>query len=101
MSLCPDFDQLRRYLAGSSGADDAVETHVENCPECERRLAALSGSPLDEVVVAVVAQESSYKGVNGLLPGSTGSEPLSFGPAVPGAPLGRLGSYSVLLEIGV
>ncbi|MBV9122089.1 MAG: protein kinase, partial [Planctomycetes bacterium] len=43
-SCCPDRDQFERYLAGqlNESASEALETHVEACPQCQRTLEAMT-----------------------------------------------------------
>src|SRR6516165_10622829 len=47
MSACPSDDQLRQLLAEAVPAADqeALVTHVESCPVCQKLLARLSNDP--------------------------------------------------------
>ncbi|MFO0847282.1 MAG: protein kinase [Gemmataceae bacterium] len=82
-TACPPDPAVRAYLLGElpPAELDAVARHLEGCPRCDARAAALD-TGADRVVAALRRTAGSV------------------GPAGPGAPPTAVGEYQILAEVG-
>jgi WD40 repeat protein len=119
MSPCPSADQLRQFLAEQLGETTwrAVEAHVEGCLPCQEAVAQLlegttvrlprpEHSPAGDLPPADVRFLKSLMDAPPPAPGPEGNDdepPTAIpfpGPATAQGPLGRLGTYHIVKELG-